>query len=399
LERFVLERQPAPYPNYMRIGSGSGQIARDDYVVLARTKFLHFFRVRCRVQGGAKLGSSGFTERLFALSGIRDQRLVNYVFLGSLAAATILSLAAGVLWVIDASSSEYSPISLSTPALQKQIDSSRAGPSRPAESHMEGSAAVSAETSGALFFDGPFARWNALAQYEQLLTAHSSRPDPDEPQIEHASAGPGGAQAFTSDGVPLPRTRPALSDRETVQTADTNVSSANPAEKPSGLLEKLLALVRPEPAIPPEATGKTAVYDISARTLFMPSGERLEAHSGLGSYLDDPARVKEKAKGPTPPNAYRLSMRESLFHGIQAIRMIPVDNGKMYGRAGILAHPYMLGPDGSSNGCVSIQNYPKFLEAFQKGEIERLVVVSGANSAPQDLEAHRGAKDRRVAAY
>jgi hypothetical protein len=386
----------------MRIAQELVKLPDATYVVLARTKFLHVFGVRWRVQGGAKLGNNESTDRLFALSSwkIRDQRLVNYVFLVSLASATALSLAAGVLWVIDGLSDQEVAVSLSAPALQKQIDTSSVSPSRPAgEPLPEGSAAVSAETSGALFFDSPFARWNALAQYEQLPTPHSSRPDPEEPQIERTPGGPGGSQALTSDGVPLPRTRPALSDRETVEPADTKISSANPAEKPFGLLEKLLALVRPEPAIPPEATGKTAVYDISARTLFMPSGERLEAHSGLGSYLDDPDHVNERAKGPTPPNAYRLSMRESLFHGVQAIRMIPVDNGKMYGRAGILAHPYMLGPDGSSNGCVSIHDYPKFLEAFQKGEIERLVVVSGANSAPRDLQAHRGAKDRRVAAY
>ena len=33
----------------------------------------------------------------------------------------------------------------------------------------------------------------------------------------------------------------------------------------------------------------TAVYDISAHTVYLPDGTRLEAHSGLGSRLDDPA--------------------------------------------------------------------------------------------------------------
>ena len=47
----------------------------------------------------------------------------------------------------------------------------------------------------------------------------------------------------------------------------------------------------------------------------------------------------------------------------------------MYGRAGMLAHPYMLGPDGQSNGCVSVQDYSRFLEAFLRGEIDRLIVV------------------------
>ena len=31
-----------------------------------------------------------------------------------------------------------------------------------------------------------------------------------------------------------------------------------------------------------------AVYDISARTVYMPNGLKLEAHSGFGSLTDDP---------------------------------------------------------------------------------------------------------------
>jgi hypothetical protein len=41
----------------------------------------------------------------------------------------------------------------------------------------------------------------------------------------------------------------------------------------------------------------------------------------------------------------------------------------------------MLGPNGDSNGCVSIKNYDKFLRAFQNGEIKRLVVVASLNGA------------------
>ena len=35
----------------------------------------------------------------------------------------------------------------------------------------------------------------------------------------------------------------------------------------------------------------------------------------------------------------------------------------------------MLGPNGDSNGCVSIKNHEKLLKAFADGEIKRLVVV------------------------
>jgi hypothetical protein len=55
--------------------------------------------------------------------------------------------------------------------------------------------------------------------------------------------------------------------------------------------------------------------------------------------------------------------------------MIPVGDNDTLGRSGLLAHNYMLGPNGDSNGCVSIKNYEKFLNAFTKGEIRRLAVV------------------------
>ena len=54
----------------------------------------------------------------------------------------------------------------------------------------------------------------------------------------------------------------------------------------------------------------TAVYDISAHIVYMPDGTQLEAHSGLGSLLDDPTHVDEKMYGATPPNVYDLELRE-----------------------------------------------------------------------------------------
>jgi len=128
-------------------------------------------------------------------------------------------------------------------------------------------------------------------------------------------------------------------------------------------------------SLPFDADGRTAIYDIGARTVYLPNGHRLEAHSGLGSRLDDPRYINTKRQGPTPPNLYNLALRERLFHGVRAIRLIPVDDGKMFGRDGMLAHSYMLGPSGQSNGCVSFRNYPAFLNAFLKGEVDRLVVV------------------------
>ena len=122
----------------------------------------------------------------------------------------------------------------------------------------------------------------------------------------------------------------------------------------------------------------TAVYDISAHTVYLPNGTRLEAHSGLGSMLDDPRSVTQKMRGATPPTVYALTPREQLFHGVQALRLTPL-GGNVYGRAGLLAHTFMLGPNGNSNGCVSFRNYRAFLQAYQNGEIRRLAVVASVN--------------------
>ncbi len=120
----------------------------------------------------------------------------------------------------------------------------------------------------------------------------------------------------------------------------------------------------------------TAVYDISARVVYLPDGTRLEAHSGLGQALDNPRFVAERAVGPTPPHVYELTLREGSFHGVQAIRLNPVGEGGIYGRAGLLAHPFMLGPNGDSNGCVSFRNYEAFLRAYENGQIKKLAVVA-----------------------
>jgi hypothetical protein len=119
----------------------------------------------------------------------------------------------------------------------------------------------------------------------------------------------------------------------------------------------------------------TAVYDISSKTVHLPSGARLEAHSGLGQYMDDPGAVHLRMRGATPPALYDLREREALFHGVRAIRLTPI-NSSVHGRSGLLAHTYMLGPSGQSNGCVSFRNYDAFLQAFLRGEVKRLAVVA-----------------------
>jgi hypothetical protein len=187
--------------------------------------------------------------------------------------------------------------------------------------------------------------------------------------------------------VPLPMARPAQANNLDIPLSPPTVQADD-----RSLLRKLadalpvpltLASLAPDGGLRdgPDLTSLgydnvTAVYDISARAVYMPNGARLEAHSGFGGLKDDPGHVDQRNVGATPPNVYELKPRERLFHGVKALRMVAVGGNGTLGRSGLLAHSYMLGPNGDSNGCVSIKNYEKFLAAFQNGEIKRLVVVA-----------------------
>jgi hypothetical protein len=243
-----------------------------------------------------------------------------------------------------------------------------------------------------------FAR-DALTQ--QLMsrdwrTAFVDQAGPDEGRADESTP-------LAQAGIPLPRSRPATADLES--RPGSALAQADSAARPSGrtLLQKLsdllpghltLASLTPDGGLfrqgPDLASlgydNLTAVYDISAHAVYLPNGLSLEAHSGIGSLRDDPEHVSVLNAGATPPAVYELKPREWSFHGVQALRMIPADGSTTNGRSGLLVHSYMIGPNGDSNGCVSIRNYDRFLKAFNDGEVNRLVVVpslSGATLAAQ----------------
>jgi hypothetical protein len=192
--------------------------------------------------------------------------------------------------------------------------------------------------------------------------------------------------ATVEAAVPLPRPRPA----SVVQAAQADDRTLLQRLSDVFRVRTTLASMTPQDSIstlaPDHAllgyNGVTAVYDISAKAVFLPNGLRLEAHSGFGSTKDDPRHVSERDVGATPPAVYDLKPRHQPFHGVQALRMVPV-KGSTLGRTGLLAHGYMLGPDGDSNGCVSIKDYESFLAAFQRGEIKHLMVVSSLADLPR----------------
>lgn len=183
--------------------------------------------------------------------------------------------------------------------------------------------------------------------------------------------------------VPLPGMRPrrpaddaTLPSAKTLKRAPAGLLAYAPQDND---IRDSAPSYRPAPLF--AGRGRTATYDIAAATVYMPNGERLEAHSGMGPMLDNPRYVNKKMRGPTPPHTYNLTMREALFHGVEAIRLNPVDPSKIYGRDGLLAHTYMLGRRGDSNGCLVFKDYRRFLAAFKRGEVTQLVVVARTSSA------------------
>lgn len=192
----------------------------------------------------------------------------------------------------------------------------------------------------------------------------------------------GAAEQPAAAPQPQPAGRTARRQQPTQQARSQALAYA-PQETGGGLFgglnNPLAGVTAPAPQAPAVVSARpgngTAVYDISAHTVYMPDGTRLEAHSGLREHLDDPRFVHVRMKGPTPPSVYQLSPREALFHGVEALRLTPI-SGSVFGRAGLLAHTYMLGPNGDSNGCVSFRDYNAFLQAYKRGDVRRLVVVA-----------------------
>lgn len=226
---------------------------------------------------------------------------------------------------------------------------------------------------------------------------------PSEEELAAAQAEAEAAALPDYAETPTAGPRPELRPEETVaaKPADAGkadarapeVNAPKAAEKPETQKPAKLAYARPEvPEDKPGSTlgqslrslfgGKTragngvAVYDISAAKVYMPDGSVLEAHSGIGNMADNPRYVHVKMNGPTPPHTYNLKMRESRFHGVEAIRMLPVDGKNKYGRDGFLTHSYLLrGGREESHGCVAFADYKRFLTAFKQGKVKQIIVV------------------------
>lgn len=194
--------------------------------------------------------------------------------------------------------------------------------------------------------------------------------------------------------APLPRIKPELAARR--HAARTTSLAAYAPAQPSfregqarGALNRLFGPHGQGSQLLGSSSG-IAVYDIQSATVHLPNGERLEAHSGLGKMRDNPDYAHIKNKGSTPPNVYDLVMREKRFHGTEAIRLLPSDGKKKYNRDGLLAHPYLYkgrGGRAQSNGCVVFSEYERFLAAFKRGNIRKLIVVPSLDELPHYIAA------------
>ena len=252
----------------------------------------------------------------------------------------------------------------------------------------------------------------ALASRWMPTDFRASISDNDTTQLALPAIGalpqvPAVTAAVSTNGIPLPRSRPTAAD----QTATAQITSqalalaAAPPNRPAerSLMQKLSDMMTPNRtamlSTGPNLFGKgpdlsafgydgaTAVYDLKARAVYLPNGTVFEAHSGMGNLRDDPEHVDVRMQGATPPAVYSLKPRERDFHGVAALRMTVADGTDINGRSGLLVHSFMLGPNGDSNGCISVKDYDRFLKAFNDGQFTHIAVVPSLKSVAETLAA------------
>jgi Protein of unknown function (DUF2778) len=320
-------------------------------------------------------------------------------FVGAVVGAA--AVAGGFTLGVEAQHPSRPEIAISRPSSDAEQRADE--PERPASSNLpiggpkQNIGVALSEANASAYRLARLALWNEVVLFRRDLLGGAGNRN----SAGAANSDSGIGMTHPEKSVALPKSRPG-SEKIAASNVAAAVSSPDvvAAPQPSSIIdlfEKFFVYAPKKAAqFPAEASGRTAVYDIETRAVYLPTGEILEAHSGLAEHMDDIRYVQTKSRGPTPPNVYQLSLREKPFHGVQAIRLTPLASSQMFGRDGILAHPYMLGPNGQSNGCVSIQEYPKFLEAYLKGQVDRLIVVPSLAAAPDVINASAAGSVRRA---
>jgi type VI secretion system (T6SS) effector TldE1-like protein len=329
--------------------------------------------------------------QVLGLRSDRPQRLMGSAAMACVAFACSWTLAVNLAGpragAIDVSGTIFDAIEHPAPRGDKLVVT--------APSPLRGSRPVS--KSDAPLFDDRFTMGSAAQLFGASAPAQprgwsvAALPAPAQPALETArdmESAPTQDAAVAQNAVPL--RQPAPQSRTAALRDGAHSVMASAAADTRSIWDKLFG--KPASALTLAYAGaetgslgsghgsglydrSTAVYDITAHKVYLPDGTTLEAHSGLGAMLDDPRHADVKMRGVTPPAVYDLQPREALFHGVEALRLIPEDESQALGRDGLLAHSYMLGPNGDSNGCVSFKDYEAFLQAYKNHEITRLAVV------------------------
>ena len=153
--------------------------------------------------------------------------------------------------------------------------------------------------------------------------------------------------------------------------ADGGVTGSG-ASKPAGKL--------------PLNDGYSAIYDITGRTVHLPDGTKLEAHSGLGPKMDDPRHVQcAHARRDAAARLRSRATRSAVPRRRGAAHASRRRRGGDPRTHGLLTHTYLLGPNGDSNGCVSFKDYDAFLRAYKAGKVKRMIVVASVDNPQFDL--------------
>jgi hypothetical protein len=235
----------------------------------------------------------------------------------------------------------------------------------------------------------------AVPSAPEMMAVADPREEPFEELLSERAGEDHGA--LPDDG-PVPGAKPQAKPQAERVPAPEAPSATRTPEKSKKTLLNMLAYAKPDnPVTTDDGAGglfsrkkslpgpgsRIAVYVIEDSVVHMPNGEKLKAHSGRGHMRDNPKFVHVKNYGPTPPNVYKLRMREARFHGIEAIRMNPVGDAKMYNRDGFLTHTYLLRRRGDSSGCVVFEDYNRFLNAYKRGHVQTLIVVPSMRDLPK----------------
>ncbi len=184
--------------------------------------------------------------------------------------------------------------------------------------------------------------------------------------------------SFLPDDVPFPGQKPVI-DRPTVtkpqKQEKTQLAYAPPSGQTENIQRGLFGRLFGQ-----AAHNKTAIYDISAATVYLPSGEKLEAHSGIATCATIRAMLTRRCVALRHRALISFRCVKAYSTGSkQCVCSQPMVAIRTTATACWRTHTCCAGQD--SNGCVVFKDYARFLRAFKRGEVNRMIVVTSMSSS------------------